>query len=280
MSPESNQRVTEVVKALVRAANIEILPIKGMFEKLPAVPKETTVTLTCSPKLGIDRTVEYATQATEAGYLVVPHFAARQVKDEAHLRELVGRIESAGIRRLYVIGGDMADPVGEFSSAAELLETLSGIEHKLERVGVACYAEGHPAISDQALLDALRRKQPYANYMVNQLCFDANVLVPWIRKVRGLGITLPLNVGIAAPMNIRKLMELSVKIGVGSSIKYLTKQHGLVGNLLRGSAYQPEQLLYEIGDDLSSAELGIEGLHVFSFNQIAETVEWQRKVVG
>jgi len=50
-------------------------------------------------------------------------------------------------------------PVGVYSSAAEILQALSGIEHHLERIGVGCYPEGHPKISDEVLLEALRAKQ-------------------------------------------------------------------------------------------------------------------------
>jgi methylenetetrahydrofolate reductase (NADPH) len=96
--------------------------------------------------------------------------------------------------------------------------------------------------------------------------------------MRSEGIELPLHVGLAAPMELHKLAQLSLRIGVGSSIRYLTKQRGLVGNLLRGRAYRPETLLYALDGALTSAELGIEQLHLFSFNQIDVTLEWQRQV--
>jgi methylenetetrahydrofolate reductase (NADPH) len=161
-----------------------------------------------------------------------------------------------------------------------LLDALAGIDHGIERIGVACYPEGHPKIPDDALNVALHRKRPQVDYMVSQLCFDVDALLGWLRETRSQGIHLPLHLGIAAPMNRRKLIELSVKIGVGSSVRYLTKQHGFVTNLLRGGAYQPEDLLHEIGEDLSSEELGIQRLHLFSFNQIDAAVDWQRRTGG
>ena len=145
-------------------------------------------------------------------------------------------------------------------------------------VGVGCYPEGHPNIPDAALLDALQRKAPYADYMVSQLCFDAATLTGWLRTVREAGISLPVRVGVAAPLQTRKLIELSLKIGVGSSVKFLTKQHGFVGNLLLGRSYTPESLISQIVEETGFDELGIEGLHLFSFNQIDATVEWQRRI--
>jgi len=85
-------------------------------------------------------------------------------------------------------------------------------------------------------------------------------------------------VGVAAPLQTRKLIELSLKIGVGSSVKFLTKQHGFVGNLLLGRSYTPETLISQIIGEAGYNELGIEGLHLFSFNQIDATVEWQRQM--
>ena len=114
--------------------------------------------------------------------------------------------------------------------------------------------------------------------MVSQLCFDPETLVAWLRSVRSMGVNLPLRIGLAAPLRTTKLIELSLRIGVGTSVRFLSKQHGMVGNLMFGRAYQPEALLDEIGDELADPELGVEGLHLFSFNQVAATAEWQRRI--
>ncbi|MBO0748082.1 MAG: methylenetetrahydrofolate reductase [Acidimicrobiaceae bacterium] len=276
----SSEGTSEIVRRLVRTANLEVIPMKGTDEKLGVVPASTRLTITMSPKFGLERTLQYVEIGRKAGHEVVPHLAARQVKDVAELKDFVGRANALGVTDLYVIGGDAEEPAGDFTSAAELLEALKEVDHTLERIGVGCYPEGHPLISDEVLLDALKRKQPMAHYMVSQLCFDEDALVNWLRKMRSSGITLPLRIGLAAPMNARKLMELSVRIGVGQSLKYLTKQHGFVRNMLFGSSYRPEKMLQKIGQDLGSSELNIEGIHLFSFNQIAPSVEWQQRVAG
>jgi len=100
----------------------------------------------------------------------------------------------------------------------------------------------------------------------------------WLRRARRAGVTLPLRLGLAGPLKTRKLIELLLRIGVGSSLRYLTKQRGLIDNLLLGNTYQPEKFLWELGDGLLSEELGIESLHLFSFNQLDVTVGWQRRI--
>lgn len=265
------------VRTLVGRADLEVIPLRDAEEKLQAVPLSTTITVTCSAKLGLDRTLEFAGRAAGAGFTVVPHLAARQLTGEAELRSFVATLADAGITRLYLIAGD-APQSGPYSSSLEVLQALPGIDHDLRRIGVACYPEGHPKISDVALAEALSAKQSYAAYMVSQMCFNPDVLVKWLCQVRSVGITLPLHLGLAAPMQVRKLLELSPKIGVGSSVRYLAKQHGFLGNVLKGGAYQPESLLFRMGDAVTSPELGIEGLHLFSFNQVSATLEWQRNV--
>lgn len=280
MSAQASDETWGAVEALVSSAAIEIIPLKGAEEKLAAVPSGSTITLTCSAKLGLERTVEHAGRAVRAGYRAVPHLAARQVPDEATLRDLLARLSGLGVKDLFVVGGDVTEPAGHYSSAVELLEAVSAIDHGLESIGVGCYPEGHPRISDHRLLEALKAKQPFADYMVSQLCFDPAVMVGWLVNMRSAGIGLPLHVGLAAPMQVHKLVELSLKIGVGTSVRYLTKQHGFVGNLVRGSSYKPEDLLLGMGTALTSAEAAVVGLHVFTFNQIAQTLAWQQRIAA
>jgi methylenetetrahydrofolate reductase (NADPH) len=276
--PMTFQSAATTVEELVTAANIEVIPLRGADEKALAIPPASTITITCSPKFGLERTLEHVIRARESGHRVVPHLAARMVEDEAQLQRFLRILSSVGVEDLYVIGGDGADPVGKYSEAFHVLEAIQELGHDLQRIGVGCYPEGHPNIADDALVDALQRKQPYADYMVSQLCFDAATLTGWLRTMREAGISLPVRIGVAAPLQTRKLIELSLKIGVGSSVKFLTKQHGFVGNLLLGRSYTPEALISQIVEEAGFDELGIEGLHLFSFNQLDATVEWQRRI--
>jgi methylenetetrahydrofolate reductase (NADPH) len=266
------------VRSLVGSADIEVIPLRSADEKLKAIPAGTTVTVTTSAKLGLDRTLEFAEKAARAGYQVVPHLAARQLAGEEELRGFIGRLGELGISQLYLIGGDATPPAGPYDSSLQVLAAMRHIDHGLSRIGVACYPEGHPKISGAALSGALRAKQPYAAYMVSQLCFNPDALLSWLRRVRAEGVTLPLHIGLAAPMQVSKLLKLGPQIGVGASVRYLAKQHGFIGNVLKGGAYQPESLLRAMGEAVTSPELGVEGLHLFSFNQVGETVQWQRDI--
>ncbi|WIV56243.1 methylenetetrahydrofolate reductase [Amycolatopsis nalaikhensis] len=259
---------------LVAAAACEVIPLKGADQKVSGVPRATPLTITCSPKFGLDRTLEHVASAVAQGFRVVPHLAARMVDDEQALRRFVTRVTDLGVDELFVVGGDGEAPVGKFTSAGEVLESLTHFEHGLRRIGVGCYPEGHPKIDDADLIETLLRKQESADYMVSQLCFDAAALTRWIDDVRAAGVRLPLRIGLAAPIKTARLLELSMKIGVGQSVRYLRKQHGMLRGLVLGRSYAPERLLTALGKYLTDAVAGIEGLHVFTFNQLDVTVDW------
>jgi methylenetetrahydrofolate reductase (NADPH) len=269
-----------IVEDLIGNASIELIPLRGADETLTAVPPDRTVTITCSPKFGLERTLKHVARARQTGHRVIPHLAARMVKDEEQLQYFLSALNLHGVDDLYVIGGDGHQPVGKYSDALDILEAIQHLDHSSVRIGVACYPEGHPHIPEATLRQALEHKQQYADYMVSQLCFDSAALTTWLAVTRDAGITLPIRVGIAAPLQTRKLIELSLKIGVGSSVKFLTKQHGFVGNLLLGRSYAPEGLVTEVVENERFNDLGIEGLHLFSFNQVQATLEWQNRIAG
>jgi methylenetetrahydrofolate reductase (NADPH) len=277
-APPRSNRVG--IASLIAAATIEVIPLKGADEKVLRVPQGSTVTITCSPKFGLDRSLEHVESAVRHGFTVVPHLAARMVQDDRQLRRFVRRVTDLGVDDLYVIAGDADEPIGTFADAESILLALREFDHGLRRIGVGCYPEGHPKIADDALLEALLRKQEHADYMVSQLCFDPATLVDWLTRARHSGVALPLRIGLAAPLKTAKLAELALKIGVGQSMRYLTKQRGMVSNLVLGRSYAPERLLLDIGLGLGSAELAIEGVHLFSFNQIEACVVWQQRIAG
>lgn len=247
----------------------EILPFGSIEREAEDVGRPLTLTVTCSPKQGIDHSVDVGCALRELGHTVVVHLAARMVRGPGHLDELLSQMASAGIADVFLIGGDAAAPHGPYASAGELLPVLRAHRHAPRTIGVAAYPEGHPLIADNGLLDALFAKDALADYMVTQLCFDAGAVIGWLESVRAAGITLPLYVGLPGDVDRRKLLEVSMRVGVGRSIAFMRKQQG-VSRLLRRR---------DANDDLYAAltarvgrELRIAGLHIFTFNRLADSL--------
>ena len=160
-----------------------------------------------------------------------------------------------------------------------LLRELANIGHPFKHIGVAAYPEGHPSISDELLFDALRDKQELATYMVTQMCFDPAALLRWLQSMRERGITLPAWLGLPGVMNRTKLLITALRIGVGESTRFARRQSSLAGRLLRSANYKPDELLFQLGPDIASPELAIEGFYMFSFNQVGSTVTWREDLL-
>jgi methylenetetrahydrofolate reductase (NADPH) len=123
---------------------------------------------------------------------------------------------------------------------------------------------------------ALAHKAPLATYMVTQICFDPDVLLAWLGQVRAGGITLPLHAGVTGQVDRRRLLEVSMRIGVGPSLRFLRKQRS-VGQLLRGSGDATQRFYDEIAARRDDPELGIAGFHFFTFNELTATWRWQQE---
>ena len=136
--------------------------MKGIEQKVATLPYGSTITVTASPNQGLDRTLDVSAVLAARGFKVVPHLAARMVTGRGHLERLVQRADSAGIREVFVVGGDADPPAGDYADAGDLLEEMARLSHPFARIGIGGYPEGHPLIGDEQLLEALRRKQPLA----------------------------------------------------------------------------------------------------------------------
>jgi methylenetetrahydrofolate reductase (NADPH) len=259
---------------LLQDPRYEVIPVQGIEQKVAALPYGATVTVTASPKLGIDRTFDVSTALAARGYTVVPHLAARMVTGRGHLERLVQKVEGTSIREVFVIGGDADPPAGEYADAGDLLEELAGISHSFARIGIGGYPEGHPLVTDEQLLEALLRKQSFASHLVTQLCFDARALAEWTAGIRAAGVHLPIAVGLPGVVERRRLAEISLKSGVGASLRYLRKHGRQIVTLARSRRYDPTPLAEEIAEYAADPSLGLRGAHLFTFNQVEPTRDW------
>ena len=271
--------MTKALAALLSNPIYELVPIRGMEQAAAALPPHASVTVTASPRLGIGATLDAAEWLAAHGHDVSPHIAARSIHDRAHLADIVARIRNAGIRKAFIVGGD-GDAVGEFRDGLTLLQALEPLGGWLEEIGVPSYPEGHPTITDSVLLNDLRAKQRFAHAMTTQMSFNPEAVATWIRRVRDAGITLPIHLGVPGVLPLRKLMTIAARIGVADSTRYLLKHRSLLGHLVQGGAFGADALLTGLASTLADAGANIRALHLFTMNQVAETVEWQRAMLS
>jgi methylenetetrahydrofolate reductase (NADPH) len=266
----------EAIRRLLRHARYEVLPTATSEAKvLGAVPTDIPVTITASPSMGLERTVEMAESLTSQGYDVVPHLAARMVSGRTELTELVERLTAAGVTNVFVPGGD-AQAVGDYPDALSMLEDLTAMGSPFKDVGVAGYPESHPTINDDLTIQSMWDKRRHATYVVSNLTFDPGVVKDWVHRMRLRGINLPLLLGLPGPVDRTKLLGMATKIGVGDSTRFLSKQKGLMTRLVAPGGFTGESFLTKCAPSVGEPEARVDGLHVYTFNQIAETEAWRQ----
>jgi methylenetetrahydrofolate reductase (NADPH) len=261
-------------------ARFEILPFERIEESvLEHVPRDLKLTVTVSPTRGLEPTLDLAVRLAGRGYRVAPHLAARLVRDEAHLDEILGRLEGAGVREVFVVAGDAREPAGSFQGAHALLEAMAERGHALDAVGITGYPESHPFISDEETIQAMFDKQPFADYIVSQISFDPNVIGGWIDRVRRRGTHLPIYLGLPGKVDRRKLVRISARIGVGESVRFLRKQAGWLSHLIAPGGYRPDRLLEQLAPYVADPRANVPGFHVYTFNEVGPTERWRRETI-
>jgi methylenetetrahydrofolate reductase (NADPH) len=271
--------VAEATVRLLENSRYEVLPTATIEDKvLEHVPVERTITVTASPTKGLEPTLDLTERLTGHGYVAVPHLAARMVRDKSELAEICERLTGKGISRIFVPGGD-ADPPGAYPDALSLLEDLAELGHPFTHVGITGYPETHPTIADDLTIQSMWDKRRYATHVVSNLSFDAEVVGSWVRRMRSRGITMPLLLGIPGPVDRAKLLSMAGKIGVGESTRFLVKHKGTFARLAAPGGFTGEKFLRRCAAEVGAPELGVEGLHVFTFNQVAETEKWHRELL-
>jgi methylenetetrahydrofolate reductase (NADPH) len=275
MKQESRKTLAEALRHL----RYEIFPLEGVEDTIVRyVPKDIKLTVTASPKRGIETTLDLAGRLAGRGYRAVPHLSARLVADWAHLASILERMHELELREAFVVAGDLDEPSGEFTDAYELLSAMAKIGHDLEEIGITGYPESHPIISDQDTIQAMYDKAPYATYIVSQICFDPGVIAGWIRRVRRRGVYLPIYIGFPGVIDRQKLLRISTRIGLGESARFLRKnKHWLLRLFAPG--YKPDYLLEGLSPCFAVPALKIRGFHVYTFNEVEKTEAWRHETL-
>ena len=265
----------------LRAPRYEVLPTEDVEGLIAAhVPHEVTITITASPRRGIDATVQLAERLSRNGYTVIPHLSARLIRDSLHLREILAAIEEMGVRNVFVIAGDAREPAGEFTDSVSLLEAMARSGHGLQDVGVSGYPESHSFIDDDMTIQAMWDKRRIATYIVSNLCFDPRAVKKWVGRVRRRKVELPIHIGMAGVADPARLLRISTRIGLVDSARFLRGHTNWFMRMLRPGGYDPGRFVNALLPDLAAPDKKVAGLHVFTFNEIGPTERWRQEMLA
>ncbi len=279
LRPLGAQRV-DALAGFLRAPRYEILPTEDAEELVVAhVPHEVTITITASPRRGMEATVDLATRLARRGFQVVPHLSARLIRDASHLHEILATVEEAGVRNVFVIAGDARDPTGQFPDSVSLLTAMGG-EHGLTDIGVTGYPESHSFIDDDVTIQAMWDKRRIATYIVSNLCFNPGTVKRWVARVRRRKVELPIYIGLAGVADPAKLLRVSTRIGIADSARFLRGHTNWFMRMLQPGGYEPGRFISSLMPDLVAPERRIAGLHIFTFNEIEPTERWRQEMLA
>jgi methylenetetrahydrofolate reductase (NADPH) len=270
----------QALAGAVHQSYMEVFPSKSIEQRLDVLEPRSYVAITCSPTHGVDATLDLTERVVRRGFRVVPHIAAKMVRDHIHLQDIMRRLDDLGVDSIFVPGGDAPKPLGTYTTALQLLRDIAAFDHRFQHVGVAAHPEGHPAVDPETLLQELSAKQAFATYLVTQMCFDAAALADWLRLIRGRGITLTAWIGLPGVFDRAALLAASLRIGVGASLRLLRNRSGLIGRLLGPKVYRADSFLFELAPRLADPKLGIAGFHLYCFNRVGQSESWRRQFVA
>ena len=271
-------------KQLVQSARYELIPMKSVEAGIPHLPTGSSVSVTCSPSKGQQATLELTERLLGAGHLAVPHISARLTKDRAAVQQLATWCRNTGASEVFLIAGDAPEPVGDYDGVVAFLRDFLACDHGLARIGITAYPDGHALIDSKIVHEALHAKQSLlaeagiAGFASTQMCFDTELWATWAATERAAGFNLPLHLGVPGVIDRTKLLTMGMRLGIGNSMRFVRKNSGTLGRLFSPTGYDPMKLINAVGR--RSGELGIEGVHLFTFNNVEATAAWQTKQVN
>ncbi|HEY7953756.1 MAG TPA: methylenetetrahydrofolate reductase [NAD(P)H] [Polyangia bacterium] len=217
-------------------------------------------------------TVELVSQIKrETGIEAMAHLTCvGHAKDE--LREILGRLQAAGVHNVLALRGDPPRELpafqpadGGFAHASELTAFIrdEGFPFCL---GAACYPEGHlESESREVDLSHTRRKvDAGAEFLITQLFFDNAFYFHFVERARAAGVHCPIVPGIMPITNFAQIERITRMCGATIPMKLrlaLEKRKDDPEAILQlGVAHATVQCV-----ELLAA--GVPGIHFYTLNR-------------
>ena len=190
------------------------------------------------------------------------------------LADILVSLRKAGVENLMALGGDPpADPgagPGELAYACELVDLARAIGGF--SVGVAAHPAGHPrSTSNQSDRDFLAAKLERADFGVTQFFFEASAYEGLVGDLEARGIRTPVLPGILPVTSLSTMGRLGA---MGAAAPEWMQARLRAAHEAGGTAavrQEGVQLATELCAEL--LELGVPGLHFYTFNTSSATRE-------
>lgn len=220
------------------------------------------------------RTVALAKEIQqEIGLTVVAHVTCIGA-DRAELRALFDDLSRAGIANVLALRGDAPanmrfEPTpGGFAHADELIAMLR--RNYDFCIGAACYPEKHPEAATPAedLTNLKRKADAGADFFVSQLFFDNEHFFSFERRIREIGIALPVLPGLMPITNFAQIQRFVAMCGAGIPPKLQVEMEARKGDV---KAVEDLGVAYASMQALGLLQRGAPGIHFYTLNRSPAT---------
>jgi methylenetetrahydrofolate reductase (NADPH) len=221
-----------------------------------------------------DRTFAAVDWLREQGLETAPHLSCIGANRD-HIREILERFRSQGIRHLVALRGDMPSGMrgpGEFRYANELVAFIRAATGDHFHIEVAAYPEFHPQ-ADNATADLnnfARKVQAGADSAITQYFYSADAYFRFVDSCEDLGLQLPIVPGIMPITNHSQLARFSDACGAEIP-RWIRRRLEAFGDDLASIRAFGLDVVSELCRRL--LDQGAPGLHFYTMNQSSPTLK-------
>ena len=255
--------------------------LRGVVQELGALePEFFSVTYGAGGSTR-DKTLATVGAIAAAGFEAAPHLSCVG-GTRTGLQEILATYRARGIRRLVALRGDMPSGThmaGEFRFAAELVAFIRETQGQDWHIEVAAYPEYHPEqrYAARDLKHYVAKVNAGANSAITQFFFNADAYFHFVDETRKLGAGVPVVPGIMPFHNFAKIAQFAVRDGIEIPRWVALKMEGFMDDAASIRAFGID-VVTELCERLIRG--GAPGLHFYTMNQSAVTLEICRRLQG
>ena len=226
-----------------------------------------------------ERTFAAVRDIAAEGYRAAPHLSCvGSTRD--NIAAVLRDYQAAGIRRIVALRGDLPSGMaqgGDFRYANELVEFIRAQTGDHFHIEVAAYPEWHPQarFPHDDLAAFVRKVKAGANSAITQYFYNADAYFHFVDEIRKLGIDIPVMPGIMPIVSFSKLARFSDVCGAELPRWMRRKFEGLGDDTDAIRAFGLD-IVSSLCERLLAG--GAPGLHFYSMNQSALTLEVCRRI--
>jgi methylenetetrahydrofolate reductase (NADPH) len=198
------------------------------------------------------------------------------------VREQLAALRKMGVKRLVALRGDLPSGYGtggEFQYASDLVAFIRAETGDNFRIEVACYPEVHPqARSPEADVQAFATKvRAGADSAITQYFYNADSYFRFVEEADRIGVHLPIVPGVMPITSSTQLMRFSDACGAEIP-RWIRLRLQSFGDDTASIKSFGLDVVTQLCEQLVAG--GAPGLHFYTMNQSAATVEICRRLAA